>query len=86
MTMEVKDVSPDPYLTTMPTTNDESELVQMLFERATKLYPDWKMGDRTDLAMSMLGVVKQWAHKNKMTTYKKEEEIPYPRRVRDAGE
>lgn len=80
--MEVKDTQPDPHLTTMPTTDEESELVQMMFEKATQLFPDWKMGDRTDLAMSMLAVVKRWAHKNEMTNYTAEEELPYPRRYR----
>jgi hypothetical protein len=63
--MEIKEVSEDPYVLTMPTTDDESALVQMLFEKVTLLYPEWKMGDRTDLAMSMLGVVKTWAHMNR---------------------
>lgn len=64
--MQVKDVEPDPLWLTMPANDDESELVGMLFEKATELFPDWKMGDRTDLAMSMLAVVKKWAHKNEL--------------------
>lgn len=80
--MQVKDTQPDPHLTTMPTTPEESELVQMMFEKITDLRPDEKMGDRTDLAMAMLAVVKRWAHKNEMTQYRAPEEIPYPRVTR----
>lgn len=80
--MEIKDVGDDPHLTTMPTTPEESALVQKMFEKATELFPDLKMGDRTDLAMAMLGVVKRWAHENEMTNYRPEEELPYPRVVR----
>lgn len=66
--MEVKSVDPlgDPHSLTMPTSEEESRLVQMLFEKATDLRPDWPMADRTDLAMAMLGVVKTWAHENKI--------------------
>jgi hypothetical protein len=45
-----------------PKTEDESRLVQMLFERITLLRPDDKLGDRADEAMSLFTVVKQWAH------------------------
>ena len=51
-----------------PANDDESVLVGLLFEKATLLYPDWPMGDRTDLAMSMLAVVKQWAHNLELTS------------------
>lgn len=64
--MQVKDVDPegDPKSLTMPKNDEESLLVQMLFERITELRPDWPMGDRTDLAMNMLSVVKRWAHEH----------------------
>jgi hypothetical protein len=65
--MQIKDISDDEESFTMPKTDDESELVQMLFEKITELRPDWPLGDRTDLAMSMLSVVKRWAHKHKLT-------------------
>lgn len=45
-----------------PNTDDEMRLVSMLFGRITELRPDDKMGDRTDLAMSLFTVVKSWAH------------------------
>lgn len=48
-----------------PKTEDESRLVQMLFEKITESLPDEKMGDRTDLAMSLFATVKQWAHDGK---------------------
>lgn len=48
-----------------PKTDDEMRLVQMLFERITELRPDDKMGDRTDEAMALFVVVKQWAHDGK---------------------
>lgn len=51
-----------------PETDDESTLVGMLFERVTEIYPEWPMGDRTDLAMSMLAVVKRWAHNLELTS------------------
>lgn len=60
--MQIKDVSDDEQSFTMPKNESESQLVQMLFEKATELRPDWPMGDRTDLAMAMLSVVKRWAH------------------------
>ena len=59
--MQVKQVGEE-TLHLEPKTEDESRLVQMLFERITEFYPDEKMGDRTDLAMSLFTVVKQWAH------------------------
>lgn len=62
--MQVKDVSDDEESFTMPKGEDESRLVQMLFEKVTDLRPDWPMADRTDLAMSMLSVVKRWAHES----------------------
>ncbi len=43
-----------------PVTKDESTLVGLMFEKITELYPDWPMGDRTDLAMALFAVVKQW--------------------------
>ena len=51
-----------------PTTDDESQLVGMLFDKITEVYPDWNMPDRSDLAMLMLGVVKQWAHNVEATS------------------
>ena len=51
-----------------PSNDDESILVGMLFDKLTELRPDWPMGDRTDLAMSMLAVVKRWAHNLEMTS------------------
>lgn len=60
--MQIKDVSDDEQSFTMPKNESESQLVQMLFEKVTELRPDWPLGDRTDLAMSMLSVVKRWAH------------------------
>ena len=66
--MEVKLVDDgDPRHLTMPKGDEESRLVALLFEKATELYPNWEMGDRTDLAMAMLAVVKTWAHQNDMT-------------------
>lgn len=62
--MEVKDVSDDKHSLTMPKNEEESILVQMLFEKITEHRPDWPLGDRTDLAMSMLSVVKRWAHEH----------------------
>lgn len=50
-----------------PANEDESALVQKMFETITELQPDMMMGDRTDLAMRVFGVVKQWAHEEKMT-------------------
>lgn len=47
-----------------PKTDDEMRLVHMMFERITELRPEDKMGDRTDMAMSLFTVVKQWAHDN----------------------
>ena len=61
-----------------PVSEDESRLVGMLFNAATKLFPEWNMGDRTDLAMSMFSVVKQWAHADEMT---KGEEWEVPSRL-----
>ena len=46
-----------------PKTEDESLLVQMLFEHFTECFAEQPMGDRTDLAMSTFAVVKDWAHK-----------------------
>jgi hypothetical protein len=51
-----------------PSGQDESVLVGMMFEKITELRPDWPMGDRTDLAMAMLGVVKKWAHNLELTS------------------
>lgn len=62
--MEIRDVSEDEESFTMPKGEEESKLVQMLFEKITELRPDWPMADRSDLAMSMLSVVKRWAHEN----------------------
>lgn len=61
--MEVRDV-PDME----PNTDDESALAGMLFDRITQLRPDWPMGDRSDLAMAMVAVVKQWAHNLELTS------------------
>lgn len=47
-----------------PVTESEGKLVTGLFETATDLFPDWKMSDRTDLAMSMFVAVKKWAHED----------------------
>jgi hypothetical protein len=57
--------SGDEYLD--PHGEDESALVGMLFEKITEHFPDWPMGDRTDLAMSMLAVTKKWAHNLELT-------------------
>lgn len=62
--MEVRPDLPD----LEPANDDESILVGLLFEKATQLYPDWPMGDRSDLAMSMLAVVKKWAHNLELTS------------------
>lgn len=62
--MEVRPEVPD----LEPSSDDESHLVGMLFERITEIYPDWPMGERTDLAMGMLAVVKKWAHNLEMTS------------------
>lgn len=51
-----------------PHSKDESALVGMLFEKITETYPDWKMSDRSDLAMSLFAVVKQWAHDMSLTS------------------
>lgn len=51
-----------------PVSQDESALVGMLFERATELYPDWKMSDRSDLAMAMFATVKKWGHNLDLTS------------------
>ena len=45
-----------------PQTEDESKLVQMLFERITEFQPVAPLGDRTDIAMAMFATVKKWAH------------------------
>lgn len=45
-----------------PKTDDESTLVQMLFEEVTNSWPDLPMGDRSDFAMRTFAVIKQWAH------------------------
>lgn len=64
--MEVKQVGEE-SLHLEPKTDDEMRLVHMLFERITELRPDDKMGDRTDEAMALFVVVKQWAHDNQDT-------------------
>jgi hypothetical protein len=51
-----------------PANDDESVLVGMLFEKITTIYPDWPMGERSDLAMSLLAVVKRWAHNLELTS------------------
>lgn len=61
--MQVKQVGEE-TLHLEPKTDDEMRLVHMMFERITELRPDDKMGDRTDMAMSLFVVVKQWAHDN----------------------
>jgi hypothetical protein len=67
--MEVKLVDDgDPLHLTLPKGEDESRLVQDFFEKITELRPDWPMGDRSDLAMAMLAVVKRWAHESAATT------------------
>lgn len=66
--MQVKSVEDDEQSFTMPKNNEESKLVQMLFDKITEHRPDWPMADRTDLAMSMLSVVKHWAHENQMSS------------------
>lgn len=50
-----------------PHGEDESVLVGMFFQRITEIFPEWPMGDRTDLAMTMLAVVKTWAHNLELT-------------------
>lgn len=63
--MEIREDSvTSPY----PVTPEEMALAQMMFEKITELRPDWPMGDRTDLAMTMFAVVKKWAHKEELTT------------------
>lgn len=62
--MEIRDVSEDEESFTMPKGEDESRLVSMLFEKVTELRPDWPLADRSDLAMSMMSVVKRWAHES----------------------
>ena len=47
-----------------PKTEEEGELVQMLFEEVTNTWPDLPMGDRTDFAMRAFAVVKKWATRN----------------------
>ena len=59
--MQVKQVGEE-SLHLEPKTDDEMRLAHMLFERITELRPDEKMGARTDMAMSLFTVVKQWAH------------------------
>ena len=51
-----------------PVSEDDSALVSMLFLQITELYPDWKMSDRTDLAMTMFATVKKWAHNLELTS------------------
>lgn len=34
----------------------------MLFEKISALQPELKLGDKSDLAMGLFTVVKQWAH------------------------
>lgn len=51
-----------------PVSRDDSILVSLLFEKITEHRPDWPMGDRTDLAMSMFTVVKKWAHNLDLTS------------------
>lgn len=65
-----------------PHGEDESILVGMMFEKITERYPDWKMGDRTDLAMAMLAVVKTWAHNLELTneSHKTVEIVEVPKR------
>lgn len=50
-----------------PSNEDESILVGMLFDRVTEVFPEWPMGDRSDLAMKMFAVVKKWAHNLELT-------------------
>lgn len=61
--MQVKQVGEE-TLHLEPKTDDEMRLVHMMFERITEIRPDEKMGDRTDMAMALFVVVKQWAHDN----------------------
>lgn len=51
-----------------PASQDESALVGMLFEKITELYPDWKMFERSDLAMAMFATVKKWGHNLELTS------------------
>lgn len=62
--MEIRPDLPD----LEPSSDDESHLVGMLFDRITEMHPDWPMGDRTDFAMAMLAVVKKWAHNLELTS------------------
>lgn len=64
--MQVKQVGEE-TLHLEPKTDDEMRLVHMMFERISEIQPDEKMGDRTDLAMALFVVVKQWAHDNEDT-------------------
>lgn len=73
----------EPAYSSVPVTDDEMRLTNMLLERVNDLYPDWKFGDRTDLAMSMFAVVKQWAHTSEAELTKGESyEIPSGRIIR----
>jgi hypothetical protein len=71
--MEIKSVDDDEQSFTMPKGEDESRLVQMLFEKVTELRPDWPMADRSDLAMAMLSVVKRWAHESNLDSGENED-------------
>lgn len=61
--MEIKQVGEE-TMHLEPKTEDESALVQMLFEEVTHTWPDLPMGDRSDFAMRTFAVVKKWAHEN----------------------
>ncbi len=61
MSLTVKQVGEE-TLHLEPQTEDESKLVQMLFEKIQGLQPDLALGDKSDLAMGLFTVVKQWAH------------------------
>lgn len=67
MTAHVKQVG-EHSLRYEPANEEESELVQALFERITEIRPNEPMGDRTDLAMYCFAVFKKWAFQEEMTT------------------
>lgn len=64
--MEVKAVD-DETAAYEPLTQSEGFLATDLFKKVTELFPDWKMGDRTDLAMAMFVTFKKWAHEDDAT-------------------
>lgn len=66
MTAHVKQVG-EASLLYEPANDEESALVQKVFETITELQPDMLMGDRTDLAMRTFADFKEWAHREDLT-------------------